>query len=50
MQRISNKKLKDHCDLNFHYTGCTANICLLTPNKLYNANVGDSRAIALIKN
>ncbi len=26
-------------------TGCTANVVLITPNKIFTANAGDSRSI-----
>lgn len=32
------------------HAGCTANVVLITPQKIYCANAGDSRAVASVKN
>lgn len=30
------------------HAGCTANVVLITPDKIYCANAGDSRAVAFV--
>ena len=32
------------------HAGCTANVVLITPDKIYCANAGDSRSVASINN